>query len=206
MNEETLTPAGGAGPPELGDEDIYEAMKEIPGYLDITPGSFREVYRLAYRLARKRLFAEQTAARLMTREVIAVRPETPVEEVAEAMGRAGISGVPVVDGENRVAGVISERDFLSRMGAREGNFMSLVALCLRTRGCVAVPIKEKRAGDLMSSPAVTVAPDTPLRDILHLLETRRINRVPVTDGQGRLMGIITRGDLLRTLGGALWAG
>lgn len=198
MTEEPEAPTG---TPELSDEDIYEAMKEIPGYLDITPGSFREVYRLAFRLARKRLFEEVTAAHLMTREVTAVRPETLVEEVAQAMGRAGISGVPVVDGENRVVGVISERDFLSRMGAKEGNFMSLVALCLRTRGCVAVSVKEKRAADLMSAPAVTVGPDTPLREILHLFDTRHINRVPVTDAGGRLQGIITRGDLIRVLGG-----
>ncbi|MEJ5330848.1 MAG: CBS domain-containing protein [Desulfobaccales bacterium] len=201
MTEETLATAAPSGPPELSDADIYEAMKEIPGYLDITPGSFKEVYRLAFRLARKRLFEEVTAAHLMTREVIAVRPETPVEEVAQAMGRAGISGVPVVDGENRVVGVISERDFLQRMGAKEGNFMSLVALCLKTRGCVAVPIKEKRAADLMSAPAVTVAPDTPLREILQLFDTRHINRVPVADAAGRLQGIITRGDLIRVLGG-----
>lgn len=197
----TAEPEAPSGLPELSDEDIYEAMKEIPGYLDITPGSFREVYRLAFRLARERLFEEVTAAGLMTREVIAVRPETPVEEVAQAMGRAGISGVPVVDADNRVVGVISERDFLSRMGAKEGNFMSLVALCLRTKGCVAVPVREKRAADLMSAPAVTVGLDTPLREILQLFDTRHINRVPVTDAQGRLQGIITRGDLIRVLGG-----
>lgn len=201
MTEETLSPDAASGPPELSDEDIYEAMKETPGYLDITPGSFREVYRLAFRLAQKRLFQEVSAAYLMTREVITVRPETPVEEVAATMGQAGISGVPVVDAGNRVVGVISEQDFLRRMGAPKGSFMSLVALCLRTRGCVAVPLKEKRACDLMSSPAVTVGPDTPLREILQLFDTRHINRVPVTDTAGRLQGMITRGDLIRVLGG-----
>ena len=82
------------------------------------------------------------------------------------MGRRGVSGVPVVDAGQKVVGVISEKDFLTRMGVQDAkNFMSLVAGCLKTKGCVALPIKTALAGDIMSSPAVTVAPDTPVKDI-----------------------------------------
>jgi CBS domain-containing protein len=191
----------GLGPPpgpELLDEDIFAAMKLIPGYLDITPGDFKEVYNLAYRHALERLSREVTAGEIMTRKVSSVRPDTPLVEVAETMGRRGVSGVPVVDGDGRVVGVISEKDFLAHLGVKEPqNFMTLVAGCLETRGCVALPIKKQNAADIMSSPAITLSPETPLKEIAALFTARKINRAPVTDREGRLLGIVSRGDIVK---------
>jgi CBS domain-containing membrane protein len=183
---------------EIKEEDILEAMRAIPGYLDITPGDFKEVYRLAFAHALERLNRAVTAAEIMTTDVVAVNPDTPVAEVAAAMGSRGVSGVPVVDAEYKVVGVISEKDFLSRMGVKEPrNFMSLVAGCLKTKGCVALPIKHALAKDIMTSPAVTVAPGTPVRDIAALLTQKSINRVAVTDPGGRLLGLVSRGDIVQ---------
>jgi CBS domain-containing membrane protein len=183
---------------DIKEEDILEAMRAIPGYLDITPGDFKEVYRLAFQHALERLSREVTAAEIMTTDVVTVAPGTPVAEVAAAMGRRGVSGVPVVDGENKVLGVISEKDFLSRMGVTEPrNFMNLVANCLMTKGCVALPIKVTLAGDLMSAPAITVAPDTTVRDIATLLTRSGINRVAVTGPDGSLLGVVSRADIVK---------
>lgn len=183
---------------ELQEEDILEAMRAIPGYLDITPGDFKEVYHLAFQHALERLSREVTAAEIMTTDVVTVAPETPVAEVAAAMGRRGVSGVPVVDAGQKVVGVISEKDFLSRMGVKEPmNFMSLVANCLMTKGCVALPIKAAVAGDIMNSPAVTVAPATPVKSVARVLTRRGINRVVVTDPDGRLLGLVTREDIVK---------
>jgi CBS domain-containing membrane protein len=189
---------------DLKDEDIFEAMKAIPGYLDITPGDFKELYQLAYRHALERLNRAVTAQEIMTREVVTVPPDSPLAEVAAAMGHRGISGVPVVDPAGRVVGVISEKDFLTQLGvAAPGNFMSLVASCLKSKGCVALPIKKQTAGDLMSAPAVTVGPDTSVKEIAALFTAQGINRVPVTDAAGRLLGIVSRGDLVKAaMGGA----
>lgn len=188
---------------DLKDEDIFEAMKAIPGYLDITPGDFKEVYRLAYAHALERLSRAITAREIMTREVVSVRPDTPLAAVAEAMGRRGISGVPVVDDGGKVLGVISEKDFLSHMGVAEPkNFMVLVASCLQSKGCVALAIKKRLAADLMTSPAVTVAPEASVKDIAAIFTGQGINRVPVTDPAGCLLGLVSRGDLIRAaLGG-----
>jgi CBS domain-containing membrane protein len=183
---------------DLKDEDICEAMRAIPGYLDITPGDFKEVYRLAFQHALERLSRAVTAAEIMTTDVVAVSPDTPVAEVAAAMGRRGVSGVPVVDAGHKVVGVISEKDFLSRMGVVEPrNFMNLVAGCLITKGCVALPLKRALAADIMTSPAVTAAPDTPVRDIAALLTQKAINRVAVTDPSGRLLGLVSRADIVK---------
>ena len=93
---------------DLKDEDIFAAMKQMSGYVDITPLDFKEIYVLAYQHALARLSREVTAAEVMTKEVVLVHPDTPLMEVAEAMGKRSVSGVPVVDEGGRVVGVISE--------------------------------------------------------------------------------------------------
>ncbi len=104
---------------DISDKDIYEAMKDIPGYLDITPGDFKELYQLVYHHALKRIAQAVKAKDIMTAEVAAVEKGTPLKVVARLMAEKGVSGVPVLDKERRVAGVISEKDFLSRMGGKE---------------------------------------------------------------------------------------
>ena len=202
--EEESTGSGPRVKVDLKEEDIFAAMQEIPGYLDITPGDFKEIYALAFQHALERLNREATVAEIMTREVVWVKPDTPLAEVAGAMGRRGVSGVPVLDESRRVVGVISEKDFLRSMGVKESqNFMTLVASCLRTKGCVALPIKKQTAEDLMSAPAVTVTPATRVKDLAELFAARHINRAPVTDAEGRLVGIVSRGDLVKaTLAGS----
>jgi CBS domain-containing membrane protein len=190
-------PAQGKTAPEISDDDIYAAMQEIPGYLDITPGDFKEVYVLAYRQAQERLLRQVTAGEIMTREVAWVTVDTPLQKVAALMAQRGVSGVPVLDGAERVVGVISEKDFLSRMSSQGmSSFMAVVAECLRDKGCKAVGIRGRQADDLMSSPAVTVTEDMSVREIIKLFKEKSINRVPVLDGRGRLSGIVSRGDLL----------
>ena len=71
--------------------------------------------------------------------------------------------------------------------------MSLVASCLKSKGCVALPIKKQEAADLMSSPAVTVGPDTSVKEIAAIFTDKGINRVPVTDADGRLLGLVVPG-------------
>jgi CBS domain-containing membrane protein len=202
--EEEGTGSGPRAKMDLKEEDIVAAMKEIPGYLDITPRDFKEIYALAFQHALERLNREVTVAEIMSREVVWVKPDTPLDEVAAAMGQQGVSGVPVVDDNRRVVGVVSEKDFLRGMGVHESqNFMTLVASCLRTKGCVALPIKKQTAGDLMSAPAVTVSPTTRVKDLAELFAARHINRAPVTDAEGRLVGIVSRGDLVKaTLAGS----
>jgi len=125
-------------PMDLSEEDVLKAMKDIPGYLDITPGDFKEIYSFAYRHAVERQIHSTRAQDVMTEEVVFVNRTTPLKDVAEILNRHDISGVPVVDDENKVVGVISEKDFLFNMGAKETRtFMGVVAHCLKNKGCVA---------------------------------------------------------------------
>ncbi len=183
-------------PVDISDDDIYDAMKEIPGYLDITPGDFKELYRFAYQHAVER-FSSVKAGDAMVRKVISVTRKTPLVQVAETMARHGVSGVPVVEEGERVVGVISEKDFLTRMGEQDAKtFMGVVAECLKGKGCVAVPIRGQNAEDIMTSPAVTVNEETSIMEIANIFTEKNINRVPVINQQGRLVGIISRADVV----------
>ncbi len=184
---------------EISDRDIYEAMKDIPGYLDITPGDLKELFRIAYRHAVDRILSSVRAKDVMTKTVFAARPDMLLKDVALLMADHGISGVPVVDDDRKVIGVISEKDFLSRMGSQErGHIMGIIAECLTGRGCLAAPIRQKTAGDIMTSPAVTVAGDIALFTLMALFSERSINRAPVVDDAGRLIGIVSRADIIRS--------
>lgn len=186
-------------PVDISDDDIYEAMKDISGYLDITPGDFKEVYLKAYRHAVLRLTRSVRVIEVMTKDVAAVSGDTPLEDVAEIMAARKVSGVPVIDGDGKVIGVVSEKDLLSVMGAgAASNFMEVIAHCLKGRSCLAVPVREKVAADIMSSPAVTVKEETPVMEVAGLFTQRGVNRVPVVDANGRMVGIVSRGDVVRS--------
>ena len=183
---------------ELSDDDIYEAMKDVQGYLDITPTDLKTIYTFAYRHALERITGSVKARDIMTTQVLSVTRETPLMEVAELMARENISGLPVVDKDGKPAGIISEKDFLSHMGSGDkSHFMSVVAECLRGKGCVAVPIRSQKAEDIMTSPAVTVGEDTPAMEIAGIFTKKNINRVPVIARDGRIIGIVSRADIVR---------
>lgn len=185
----------------ISDEDIYEAMKDIEGFLDITPGDFRELYVLALRHAVERLTMSVLARDIMTREVHTAAPEMPLKEVAEILSERGVAGLPVVGRDGKVSGVISEKDFLASMaGQGSMSFMGVVAECLKGKGCLAVPVRAQRAADIMSSPAICVNQNTRLMEIADLMAQKNINRVPIIDAEGMLTGIISRADIIRTLG------
>ena len=181
----------------LTDEDIYEAMKTIPGYIDITPGDFKELYCIAYAHATERFARAVSAKDIMVKQVIYSLPDMSLTEVAEILANNEISGLPVLDGNRKVLGVISEKDILSQLGFKDRmNFMGIVSKCLQAGGCISLPVRTPAAKEIMSAPAVTVSTDTPLLEISRLLAEKRINRLPVTDPEGRLLGILARSDIV----------
>jgi len=195
----TDKPVDACIPVDISDADVYAAMKDISGYLDITPGDFKELYVRAYQHAVRRLIQSIKAADVMTRDVASVRSDASLTEVAEIMANRGISGLPVIDAEGKLVGVISEKDFLVAMAGPEARtFMDVVMSCLKDRACLAAPVKIRNAGQLMSSPAVTVNPDTPVMEIADILTQKKINRVPVVDREGRMVGIVSRADVVRS--------
>jgi CBS domain-containing membrane protein len=186
-------------PMDISDDDILKAMKSISGYLDITPGDFKEIYRFAYRHAVERLRHSVRAKDVMTKDVVFIRKDTSLEEVADLLNLHLISGVPVIDDDKRVVGVISEKDFLFQMGAQEKRtFMGVVAHCLKSKSCVAITMRKQKAEDIMTSPAITVSENTPIFEIANTFTEKNINRTPVVDQSNKLAGIVTRTDIVRS--------
>jgi CBS-domain-containing membrane protein len=87
-------------------------MQQIPGYLDITTEDFREVYHLAHRHALDRLLGSLRAATLMRADVTPLPPDMPLDEAARRLVRSGYKGLPVVDADRRVIGMLTETDYL----------------------------------------------------------------------------------------------
>jgi CBS domain-containing protein len=124
--------------------------------------------------------------------------DTPLKDVAEAMARRGISGVPVLDQNRAVAGVISERDFLNAFGPEGAkSFMEVLATCLAGTGCIAVTARKQKAAEIMTTPPICVGEETPVSEIARIFDEKHINRVPVTDRNGKLVGIVSRADIVR---------
>ena len=103
-----------------------------------------------------------------------------------------------MDESDRPIGIISERDFLEIMvGSKSANLMEIILQCLSGGNCLMVPVKKKLAGEIMSSPAVSVNVDNVVPDVAELFTSKGINRAPVVNVEGRIVGIVTRGDLMR---------
>jgi CBS domain-containing protein len=184
----------------ISDEDIVKAMKKIPGYLDITPSDFMEIYRVAYDHALHRLRHAITAEQVMTKQVISVPETASLAEVVRLLADHDISGIPVARPDLTLAGVISEKDFLSKMGGgKSPSFMHVILQCIAHTGCIAADVSNLTAAEIMSSPAVTISGTTPLFEVADIMDRHNINRVPVIDDIGRLAGIVARSDLIQTM-------
>jgi CBS-domain-containing membrane protein len=186
-------------PVDISDDDVMAAMKAMQGYIDITPADFREVYRVAYALARERMMSALKAADIMTTPVHGVTVGSDLITAAALLAEKGISGAPVTDPEGHVVGVISEKDFLSQMGAgKSGSFMQVVAHCLKNKGCVATSMINRKARDIMTAPPITAAPDISIGAISAILMEKNVNRLPIVDADGKPVGIVTRSDLVNS--------
>jgi CBS domain-containing protein len=135
---------------------------------------------------------------VMTRSVRSVRPDAPLRQVARLLIEERISGVPVVDEEGRVLGVVSEADFLIKeRGPGAIRHRRLVRLLGEAEGSLAelAKLEATTAGEAMTSPAVTIEPGRQITEAARVMTARGINRLPVVEGS-RLVGIVTRADLL----------
>jgi CBS domain-containing protein len=138
---------------------------------------------------------------VMTVRVLSVSPQTPVREVVRLMLENRISGVPVVDAAGHVIGVVSESDFVRRPEidtAGPGSPWLRLFTSAEDQARDFIRTHGRIAADVMSSPAITAPPDAPLGRVAHLMNANGIKRVPVAE-DGRLVGIVTRADLLRAV-------
>jgi CBS domain-containing protein len=126
-----------------------------------------------------------------------------VPQVARLLWEHQLTGIPVVEGQ-RVVGVITEFDLISRETEYEAPlYFVFLDAYFRIPGTTHEDqlrrILATTAGELMSSPAVTVTPDTTIQDVATIMYEKRVNPVPVVDENGRLVGIVSRSDIVRLM-------
>jgi CBS domain-containing membrane protein len=182
---------------DISEKDIFDAMKDIQGYIDISPGDFKEVFQVAYTHAVQRLRNSLKAVDIMTSPVIVIDIQADLKQTASVLAENKISGAPVVDADGRIAGIVSEKDFLALMGV--GNivsFMQLVAHCMNHHGCSIMELCHKSVKNVMTAPAITAGPQITVEAISTLIVEKKINRLPIVDGNNKPIGIVTRTDLV----------
>jgi CBS domain-containing protein len=138
---------------------------------------------------------QKTVKDVMTRTVVVVRDSTPFKEVVRRMHEHRVSAVPVVDEFGRTLGVVSEADLILK---EDANLEGDGGLFERRRH------RDERAkhaaeaaGELMTSPAVTVRPEARLGEAVRLMTKHGVKRLPVVGPDGRVVGIVSRSDLLK---------
>jgi len=145
------------------------------------------------------------ASEVMQRNPITVRPATPIADAVHLMVTQRIASLPVVNDFGELVGMVSEGDLLRRveLGTAASNSRWLTWLGSRGRAAREyVRSHARRVGEVMTASVLAVAPDTELAEVVSLMESRHIKRVPVLEN-GRLIGIITRWGLMRVLEGLL---
>ena len=141
---------------------------------------------------------------VMVSPVITAKPSASVREVAQLFLKHRISAVPVVDDQDRIVGIVSEGDLLHRAEAATSRQRSWWLLALTSDETLAgeyVKAHARRITDVMTTNVVTVGPDTPVHEIATLLERKAIKRVPVVEN-GRLVGVVSRANLIQAVGSA----
>ncbi|WP_338676464.1 CBS domain-containing protein [Streptomyces sp. SCSIO 30461] len=135
-----------------------------------------------------------TVGDVMTRTVVAVERDARFKEIVGAMKQWNVTAVPVVEGEGRVAGVVSEADLLPK---EEFHDTEPELIDQMRHPDDAAKAGAVRAGDLMTTPAITIRADATLPQAARIMARQRIKRLPVVDADGTLQGILSRADLLK---------
>ncbi|MGW1024618.1 CBS domain-containing protein [Streptomyces sp. NPDC002577] len=131
---------------------------------------------------------------VMTMTVVAVGRDAPFKEIVRTMEQWKVSALPVLEGEGRVIGVVSEADLLPKEEFRDSD-PSLYEQ--RQRLSDVAKAGAVTAEEVMSTPAITVHPDVTLAQAARIMAVKHVKRLPVVDGEGMLQGIVSRGDLLK---------
>jgi CBS domain-containing protein len=145
-----------------------------------------------------------TAGDVMTREVITVKKETTIRELAELFARHRISSAPVVDDSGAMIGIVTETDLVEQdKSLHIPTVISLFdwVIYLESDKKFEKELKKmtgQTVGDIYTEDVVQVSPATPVSDVANLISSRKVNSIPVVDGS-RLVGIVARIDLIRTM-------
>lgn len=182
---------------ELTDQDILDAMRHIPGYLDVSTEDFRQIYHLAHASAVDHLLGGISTASLLRSDITPLTTDLKMDQAAARIAQSGYKSLPVVDADGRVVGILTEADFLRRLKA--ASFLELMLRLLNDPASFTHRCHETRVGAAMTTPAVTIPLDAKFNDVMHAFTHHGGRSMPVVDAQGRCVGMLLRKDFLMAL-------
>lgn len=142
---------------------------------------------------------------VMIKNVIFINKEDKLDEIISVLMQNHVSGVPVIDKDNHLVGMVTEKDLVTKeKGLNISSYMEFMASILFIDGKLLRDVNKKKiealtAADVMSTPVYAVHLETTIEEIVSLMMNRHINRIPVIDKENKLVGIIGRNDLLPIL-------
>jgi CBS domain-containing protein len=140
---------------------------------------------------------KHTVADVMTRTVVSIGATTGYKEIVETLADHSVSAVPVVDDAGHVIGVVSEADLLYKTEYAAQPYPSSRLWERKQVRDARGKASADTAGDLMTAPAIVIDVSETVGTAARLMDARAVKRLPVVDGQGQLVGIVSRGDILR---------
>ena len=139
---------------------------------------------------------------IMTREVISVHPDTNLLDVAKILAEHNFDGIPVVDGDNKVVGIVTEYDLINKTSAVHLPTLQVVLRNLPQFKAEESHFQEEilslKVSDIMNKNPLTMNPDMPYDEVIKLFKDHhRVNPIPVVDKDQKIIGVISRFDVLR---------
>lgn len=132
---------------------------------------------------------------LMTRDVITVGPDASLKEAARRMLEGGVSGLPVTQGDGSLVGIITEADFVrTEADRRRKTSAGLLGFIYKE---VELPSQERLVGDVMSTNLIVLGPEADHAEAARMMQSGGVKRIPVVGEDGRVVGLVSRSDILR---------
>ncbi|MEA5616733.1 CBS domain-containing protein [Cronbergia sp. UHCC 0137] len=147
----------------------------------------------------------KTVADVMTNNPVVVRPNTPLKEAIQILAERRISGLPVVDDQGKLVGIISETDLMwQETGVTPPAYIMFLDSVIYLQNPATYDRDLHKAlgqtvGEVMSKNPVTISPDKTLKAAATVMHDRSVHRLPVLDTTGQVIGILTRGDVIRSM-------
>jgi len=183
----------------LARADFINALKEMDTFIDITVDDLMELNNMAEKYAYLRTTGSICIADLMSHPVETVHADTTLADAAHRLVTGKISGLPVVDHQDKLVGIITEADFLRALGVPSHHPTHSLWQTLETMFAhpVELQVPDGHVSDLMVTEIVTVSPEQTLHDVLEVMKKNKVKRVIVCNEQRHVRGIVTRSDIVR---------
>ncbi len=147
----------------------------------------------------------KTVTDVMSSDPIVVKPETPLNEAVKILAERRISGLPVVDDAGKLVGIISETDLMwQETGVTPPAYIMFLDSVIYLQNPATYERDLHKAlgqtvGEVMSKNPITISPDKTVREAAKVMQDHNVHRLPVLDSEGQVIGILTRGDVIRAM-------